>query len=92
MLVIMWYVCMYGLSPFSKNAYVSVMMLIWCDPIVYDFSQYEYGLYSTSATTAPERYAQILPIWEQIDLQDYRLRQATYYLDEGLRNLRYVFH
>lgn len=53
--------------------------------------QYEYGLYSSYASDAPERKAQILPIWEQIDLQDHRLRQATYHLDEGLRNLRYGF-
>ena len=53
--------------------------------------QYEYGLYSGYASDAPERKAQILPVWEQIDLQDHRLRQATYHLDEGLRNLRYGF-
>lgn len=52
--------------------------------------QYEYGSFSTYASDAPERKAKILPIWEQIDLQDYRLRQATYHLDEGLRNLRYA--
>jgi hypothetical protein len=48
-------------------------------------------VYSYSTAPLPERRAQLLPIWEQIDLQDYRLRQATYHLDEGLRNLRYVF-
>lgn len=29
-----------------------------------------------------------LPIWEIVDLQDYRNRYATYHLDEGLQNLR----
>ena len=30
-----------------------------------------------------------MPEWEQISLQDYRLRQAQYHQgDEGLRNLR----
>jgi phosphodiesterase/alkaline phosphatase D-like protein len=53
-------------------------------------TQYEYGVYTYSGSPAPERTAQLLPIWEQIDLQDYRLRQATYHLDEGLRNLRYA--
>ena len=56
--------------------------------------QYEYGLYSSYASDAPERKAQILPLWEEIDLQDYRVRYSTYHLDVGLRNLRYVipFH
>lgn len=36
-----------------------------------------------------ERVQGILPLWETITLQDYRLRYATYIqLDEGLRNLR----
>jgi alkaline phosphatase D len=29
-----------------------------------------------------------LPVWEIVDLQDYRNRYATYHLDEGLQNLR----
>lgn len=49
---------------------------------------YEYGLYSPYASDSEERKAQIQPEWETIDLQDHRLRQATYLLDEGLRNLR----
>ena len=51
--------------------------------------QYEYGKYGTYATDVPERRAQTLPEWEQISLQDYRLRMAQYHQgDEGLRNLR----
>jgi len=49
---------------------------------------YEYGVYSTYASDSPERKAKILPKWEQISLQDYRNRMATYHTDEGLQNLR----
>lgn len=49
---------------------------------------YEYGTYSTYATNAAERHAQVLPLWEQISLQDHRNRMATYHTDEGLKNLR----
>ena len=49
---------------------------------------YEYGLYSTYASDAPERKEKILPVWEQISLQDHRNRMATYHTDEGLQNLR----
>ena len=31
----------------------------------------------------------IKPRWEDISLNDHRLRMATYHEDEGLRNLRY---
>lgn len=51
-------------------------------------TRYEYGLYSTYASDAPERKAMILPEWEQISLQDHRNRHLTYLRDEGLRNLR----
>lgn len=44
---------------------------------------YEYGLYSPYASDSEERKEQIEPEWETIDLQDHRLRQATYLLDEG---------
>jgi alkaline phosphatase D len=50
--------------------------------------QYEYGLYSTYASNSPERKEQILPVWEQITLQDHRNRHVTYLLDEGLLNMR----
>ena len=50
--------------------------------------QYEYGFYSTYASDHEERKKQILPLWETIDLQDYRLRHATYNGDQGLQNLR----
>jgi hypothetical protein len=50
--------------------------------------QYEYGMYSTYASDHEERKKQILPLWETIDLQDYRLRHATYNSDIGLQNLR----
>eukprot|EP00977_Amphora_coffeiformis_P009290 scaffold2103_cov185-Amphora_coffeaeformis.AAC.35 len=49
---------------------------------------YEYGLFSNYASNSPERKAQILPVWEQISLQDHRNRMATYHTDEGLQNLR----
>ena len=49
---------------------------------------YEYGLFSSYASDSPERKEQILPIWEQISLQDHRNRMATYHTDEGLQNLR----
>jgi alkaline phosphatase D len=50
--------------------------------------QYEYGKYSTYASNSPERKKLIMPDWEQISLQDHRLRLASYSLDEGLENLR----
>ena len=40
---------------------------------------------------APERREQILPPWEMSDLQDYRLRYATYHSDPALKNLRYAY-
>jgi alkaline phosphatase D len=46
--------------------------------------QYEYGAYRTSAIDIPDRKGWILPLWELITLQDYGV-------DEGLRNLRYVY-
>jgi hypothetical protein len=49
---------------------------------------YEYGVYSTYASDVEERDLATLPAWEQISLQDYRNRMATYHTDEGLRNLR----
>eukprot|EP00977_Amphora_coffeiformis_P022096 scaffold10436_cov107-Amphora_coffeaeformis.AAC.2 len=51
---------------------------------------YEYGNYDTYARDASAlRDGQVLPIWETIDLQDYRNRHSTYVAhDEGLRNLR----
>ena len=51
---------------------------------------YEYGSYHSYAKeAAQERDAFVLPLWETIDLQDYRNRHATYVAhDEGLRNLR----
>ena len=51
---------------------------------------YEYGTYGTYAKDAAEaRDPFLLPVWEVIDLQDYRNRHATYVSgDEGLRNLR----
>lgn len=51
-------------------------------------TQYEYGKYSTYASAAPERKALIMPDWEQVSVQDHRLRFASYSLDEGLTNLR----
>jgi hypothetical protein len=50
--------------------------------------QYEYGLYSPYASNSPERKEKILPVWEQITLQDHRNRHVTYLLDDGLLNLR----
>jgi alkaline phosphatase D len=50
--------------------------------------QYEYGKYSTYASAVPERKKLIMPDWEQISVQDHRLRFASYSLDEGLENLR----
>jgi alkaline phosphatase D len=50
--------------------------------------QYEYGLYSTYASDSPERKEKILPVWEQITLQDHRNRHVTYLLDDGLINMR----
>jgi alkaline phosphatase D len=51
---------------------------------------YEYGLYSEYARDAKEaRDPFILPVWEIVDLQDYRNRHASYNAhDEGLQNLR----
>ncbi|KAG7365757.1 alkaline phosphatase [Nitzschia inconspicua] len=49
---------------------------------------YEYGTYSTYATGAPERHELTDPIWEIVDLNDYRRRYAQYHTDEGLQNLR----
>jgi alkaline phosphatase D len=49
---------------------------------------YEYGTYASYATDVQERRDEILPEWEQISLQDYRNRMATYHTDEGLQNLR----
>jgi alkaline phosphatase D len=51
---------------------------------------YEYGLFDTYAREAAEQRDQfVLPIWETIDLQDYRNRHSTHVAhDEGLRNLR----
>lgn len=50
---------------------------------------YEYGKYISYASALPERKAQTIPEWEQISLQDHRLRMAQYHQgDEGLRNLR----
>lgn len=49
---------------------------------------YEHGFFSPYASDSPKRKEQILPKWEQISLQDYRNRMATYHTDEGLRNLR----
>jgi hypothetical protein len=69
--------------------FVSNMPLFRCFSIKMS-TQYEYGTYSTYASNSAERKAQISPIWETIDLQDYRLRQAVYHSDVGLRNLRYV--
>ncbi|CAJ1936746.1 unnamed protein product [Cylindrotheca closterium] len=51
---------------------------------------YEYGNFDTYAREASAlRDDKVLPIWEVIDLQDYRNRHSTYLAyDEGLRNLR----
>jgi alkaline phosphatase D len=49
---------------------------------------YEYGSYSAYASDVPKRKEKILPLWEQISLQDHRNRMATYHTDEGLQNLR----
>ena len=49
---------------------------------------YEYGAFEPYASDAPERKAQILPVWEQISLQDHRNRMATYHTDEALQKLR----
>lgn len=53
-----------------------------------NFDSYEYGSYSTYATSVPERAALTEPEWEIISVQDYRLRYAQYHRDEGLANLR----
>lgn len=55
---------------------------------------YEYSPdFSSYASDAEERKAKIMPRWETIELQDYRLRHHTYVaLDEGLRNLRYALY
>lgn len=50
---------------------------------------YEYAKFSPYASDSVDRKEQIMPDWETITLQDYRLRHATYLLDEGLLNLRY---
>jgi alkaline phosphatase D len=54
---------------------------------------YEYSPdFSNYASDSEERKREILPRWETIELQDYRLRHHTYLaLDEGLRNLRCVY-
>jgi phosphodiesterase/alkaline phosphatase D-like protein len=49
---------------------------------------YEYGTYSTYAIDSPERFALTDPVWEIVDLNDYRRRYAQYHMDEGLQNLR----
>lgn len=49
---------------------------------------YEYGSYSTYAIDSPERFALTDPVWEIVDLNDYRRRYAQYHRDEGLQNLR----
>lgn len=49
---------------------------------------YEYGTYSSYATGAQERYEMTDPVWEIVDLNDYRRRYAQYHTDEGLQNLR----
>ena len=49
---------------------------------------YEYGTYSTYASGAPEPKNLTDPIWEIVDLNDYRRRYAQYHTDEGLQNLR----
>lgn len=49
---------------------------------------YEYGTYSTYASNALERKNLTDPIWEIVDLNDYRRRYAQYHTDEGLQNLR----
>lgn len=51
---------------------------------------YEYGNYDTYARDASAlRDDKVLPLWEVIDLQDYRNRHSTYVAhDEGLRNIR----
>ena len=49
---------------------------------------FRYGSYATFATELQNRRDMTLPKWENVDLQDYRNRYATYHLDEGLQNLR----
>ena len=40
---------------------------------------YEYGTYNTYASASAERKALTEPVWEIVELQDYRLRYAQYH-------------
>jgi PhoD-like phosphatase, N-terminal domain/PhoD-like phosphatase len=83
------YIVRFGAGNASFLGYYLNHQCSWVPLVESIATQYEYGSYSTYASDSPTRKAEILPLWEAIDLQDYRLRYATYHRDEGLCNLRY---